>query len=506
MRIVIAALLMLFAPLLGYAPVLANTITLSIAQNGSTTAILDIPSMPNGPDYVLAVLPFELSSRAVITPETDPKDIAYAVSYEPRGVLAITSYGGSARFTIRNAVDAIDGDRLKIRFAKQDAPYEELRTLGSPSGILVDTAQKAIIAWTTHVDLPENVEDLKPTTLLPVRNRLTLDKAAIGNELIIDMKNPALELGAVSSQFGSAIIALTALLIGLGATYGAWQKVSFSLRLLFVGFVAIVTGFAIHRASTYGWSEALSTLGGIAGVVTLAVNLGLIGFAYMQSRCIATVTGKVTTQGQPIEGVRMLLEKSGENVGIQAVSDRDGNYQMSVWLKGSTKQGYVLKAATGFAEDWQKKVELGRRDTKTADVQLVFYKVIGKWKFDKDQTQTENSQKLIQSAGSTLKSLVAQKIAYELQAELSYPKIIAVQKDNAVRTDNRWGQWKAGQDGTGAFDVSIEGELEPAQMERRGDQLIFRRRRMGLLAAVYAADPDVTSPGSTGAPVIEETD
>lgn len=502
MRIIIAALVMLFAPFFGDVCVLANTITLSIAENGSTTATLDIPSLPNGPDYVLAVLPFELSSRAVITSETDPKDIAYAVSYEPRGVLAITSYNGKARFKMRNAIDAIDGDRLKIRFAKQDAPYDELKTLGNPPGILVDTAQKAIIAWTTYVDLPENIEDLKPPILQPVRNRLTLDKTTINNELILDMKNPALALGVVSSQLGSAITLMTALLIGLVASWGAWEKASPSLHLSFVGFVIIATGFAIYRAFIYGWSEAVSTLGGIAGVITIAFNLGLIGFTAVRSRSIATVEGKVTEQGRPgpVEGVRMLLEKTGTKTAVQAISDRDGNYQISVWRRGSAKQDYTLKAVTGFAENWQKGIELGRGDTETADVELVFYGVIGRWELDQKQTETENSERLIRSVDGALDSREAQKIAVKLQAELSYPEKISVQKDNAIRTDqHRWGRWYAGQDGPGAFDVSIEGAPELELMKRRGDQLILHRRRMGLLAAVYSLDarfpdPEVTSP------------
>ena len=107
----ILTLLLLLAALMGGVPARANTITLQIAQNGTTTVTIDVPAMPNGPEYVLAVLPFKLSSRAIILPDSDPKDLAFVVSREPRGVLAITGYGGKARLTIRNAVDAIDGAR-----------------------------------------------------------------------------------------------------------------------------------------------------------------------------------------------------------------------------------------------------------------------------------------------------------------------------------------------------------------------------------------------------------
>lgn len=487
MRIIIALFLMITTFFVAGAPALANTITLKIAQNGSITASLDIPRVPKGPNYVLAVLPFELSSRAIIEPEVDPKDFAFVVSSEPRGVLAITGYTGSARFSIRNAVDAIDGERLKIRLAKQAAPYEALRTLENPPGVLLDSFEKAIITWTTQIDLPENVEDLKPDTLKEVRSRLTLGKAEIGEELIIDMKNPAIGTSAISTRFGNVITVISALLVGVAASFGVWWKAPPWLYGVFVAFVAIATSFAAYRAFIHGWSEALSTLGGGAGTVTLSFNLLLIGVAFVRKRRIATVSGTITTEGEPVGGVSMRLENSAKKPIAHAASDRDGNYQMTFWAKGSVKQGYTLNTMADFAKSWHKNIELGPGDTETADVELLKHDVVGNWNLDQSLTRKAISQSLARCVGRALEPDEATRIADELKKELRYPDYIQVQKDNLVQVgERRSGKWQAIKGRPGVFEVSITGAPGLQLMECSGNELVLRGRKPGLLAAVYA--------------------
>ena len=353
--------------------------------------------------------------------------------------------------------------------------------------MLVDAAEKAIITWTTHVDLPEKVEDLKPATLRPVGNRLTLRKNDIGDELIIDMKNPATDVGAVSTVYGNVFVLFSALLMGVVASFGAWVKAPPTLYGVFLTLVVAATGFAVYRGYVHGWSEALSTLGGVTGAGTIVFNLLLIGFAIFRKWRIATVMGDVTAAGKPVRGVKMALENSAGKTIAHATSDHDGKYEIVFWPKNSAEHAYSLKTTPGFAESWQRGVKLGARTTERADVELRLFDVLGSWDLNHELTQSKISESLIRAAGDSLKPEDALRIATELQAELRYPSWISVQRDNLVQAaESRSGKWEASPNDPGKFDITIADVPALELMQRSGGELVLRGREAGVLAAVYA--------------------